>query len=61
MEDLLKAMDITGMDVSNLKKGMAFRFVDRGDRFDMIEYFGAEKKCYTMKYDEECDYERPGS
>jgi len=59
LEDLLKAMDITGMDVSNLKKGMAFRFVDRGDRFDMIEYFGAEKKCYTMKYDEECDYVRP--
>merc|ERR1712002_354008 len=59
LEGLLKAMDITGLDVSNLRAGMAFRFVDRGDKFDMIEYFGGEKKCYTMKYDEESDYVRP--
>jgi len=58
LEDILKAMDITGLDVSTVRQGNAFRFVDRGDRFDMIEYFGGDKKCYTMKYDEECDYVR---
>ena len=61
LEGLLKAMDITGLDVSTVREGMAFRFFDRGDRFDMIEYFGGEKKCYTMKYDEECDYVRAGT
>ena len=60
MEDLIKAMGITEVEVSQLREGMAFRFVDRGDRFDMIEYFGGEKKVYTNKYDEECDYVRPG-
>ena len=44
MEDLIKAMGITEVEVSQLREGMAFRFVDRGDRFDMIEYFGGEKK-----------------
>jgi len=59
LEDLIKAMGITEVEVSQLREGMAFRFVDRGDRFDMIEYFGGEKKVYTNKYDEECDYVRP--
>ena len=56
---LMAALGMESFDVGQITTDMSFRMKDKGDCFEVTEYFG-DKKIVCAKYNEEYDYERPG-
>jgi len=59
LAELIVAAGFGDLDVNSIKTGMAFSITDRGTSCEITEYFGGDKKCYSVKYGEEYQYERP--
>merc|ERR1712227_404574 len=55
---LMAALGMESFDVGQITTDMSFRMKDKGDCFEVTEYFG-DKKIVCSKYNEEYDYERP--
>jgi len=55
---LMAALGMESFDVGQITTDMSFRMKDKGDCFEVTEYFG-DKKIVCAKYNEEYDYERP--
>jgi len=59
--EVMKAMGHEIDDISAILKDSAYRQVETADGsgMEITEYFMGAKKCFSFKYNEEFDYERP--
>jgi len=61
LAEVFKAMGHEVDDVAAIMKDAAYRQVETADGsgMEITEYFGGAKKCYSFKYNQEFDFDRP--